>query len=108
MRNPELYSYRLTQIFSFFRASQDKMSAAEDIIHIYPQRVFLYLFQNIFCPFSLAFDYYNSFLELYITVTVISLYTPFCAYTHIVQLPFPTALITPFDVTVTTFVLLLL
>lgn len=62
------------------------MPAAEDIIHIYPQRVFLYLFQNIFCPFSLAFDYYN-FPELYITVTVISLYTPFCAYTHIVQLP---------------------
>lgn len=43
----------------------------------------------------------------YFTVTVITLYTPFCAYTHILQFPFLIALITPSDVTVTTFVLLL-
>ena len=43
----------------------------------------------------------------YFTVIFRALYTPFCAYTHILQFPFLIALITPSDVTVTTFVLLL-
>ena len=43
----------------------------------------------------------------YFTVIFRALYTPFCAYTHIVQVPLPVALIRPSGVTVATFVLLL-
>ena len=53
---------------------------------------------------------YNIKLKLhqdYFTVIFRALYTPFCAYTHIVQVPLPVALIRPSGVTVATFVLLL-
>ena len=43
----------------------------------------------------------------YFTVIFRALYTPFWAYTHIVQVPLPVALIRPSGVTVATFVLLL-
>ena len=38
--------------------------AAEDIMHICPQRVFLHLFQNLFRSFSLAFHHYNTFFTI--------------------------------------------
>ena len=67
-----------------------------------------YLFFNIFIFPETAHQFgAQPLFEIYFTVTVIALYTPFCAYTHTVQLPFPVALIIPLDVTVATFVLLL-
>lgn len=69
-----------------------------------------------FCSCKIATWYFFSDFGLfctmrwyfyYFTVMVIVLYTPFCAYTQILQVPFPTALIFPLSVTMATLRLLL-
>lgn len=49
--------------------------------------------------------YSDDIMFYHFTVTVSATYTPFCAYTHIVQVPLPTAWISPSGVTVATAVL---
>ena len=51
--------------------------------------------------------YSDDIMFYHFTVTVSAAYTPFCAYTHIVQVPLPTAWRSPSGVTVATAVLLL-
>ena len=56
---------------------------------------------------AVVYIYSDDIMFYHFTVTVSAAYTPFCAYTHIVQVPLPTAWISPSGVTVATAVLLL-
>lgn len=56
---------------------------------------------------AVVYIYSDDIMFYHFTETVSAAYTPFCAYTHIVQVPLPTAWISPSGVTVATAVLLL-